>query len=216
MHKHGLMICPLMDWSAPDRAQTFKEFHQISGIWFKVKGVQAENQHNYIILWSSCIGLRMFNTWGLTDEQLKDSNNIWEKISEQIETPENFCIHRTEFQHFRQRYDGSVDDFYTHCKSKATKCKFQTGLNKKNGSSRSWYRASNTQRSRRNYSEKMTSWNSLRHLTLLTPTKQRHPTWLSSRASTTKGVITASDNSKDSQATVEAATPSHLVQIARL
>ena len=112
-----------MDWSAPDRAQTFKEFHQISGIWLKVKGVQAENQHNYIILWSVSIGL--FNTWGLTDEQLKDPNNIWEKISEQIEPPENFCIHRMEFQRFRQRDDESVDDFYTCCKSKAMECKFQ-------------------------------------------------------------------------------------------
>ena len=172
MKNHWLMICPCIDRSTPDRAQTFKEIGQISGIWFKVKGVQAENQHNYIILWPVSIGLRMINTWGLRDEQLKDPNNIWEKISEQIEPPENFCIHRMEFQRFRQRDDGSVDDFYTRCKSKATKCKFQNGLNKKN-------RGLDIGRQIRRGPERTTwkRWQVETHL--LTPTKQRHPTWQS-------------------------------------
>ena len=118
--------CLRMDWSASDRAQTFKEFRQISRMWFKVKGVKVEDQHNYIILCSGSIGLRMFNTRGLTDEQLKDPKNIWEKFSEKIEPPENVRIHSMEFQRFRQHDDEYVNDFFTHCKSKVMKCKFQT------------------------------------------------------------------------------------------
>ena len=94
----GALPHPRMDWTAPDRAQSFKEFRQIANMWFKVKKIKEEDQHNYIILWSGREGLKMFNTWGLTDDQLKVPENIWKKFSDQIEPAENFRIHRLEFQ----------------------------------------------------------------------------------------------------------------------
>ena len=91
-------------------------------LWFKIKEVEKKDQHSYIIFWSGREGLRMFNTWGLSDEQLKDPKNIWSKFSEQIVPTENFRIHRLELSEFRQRHDETFDDFYTRCKSKALKC----------------------------------------------------------------------------------------------
>ena len=48
----GALPHPRMDWTSPDRAQSFKEFRQIANMWFKVKKIKEEDQHNYIILWS--------------------------------------------------------------------------------------------------------------------------------------------------------------------
>ena len=121
---------PKMDWSMSDRAQGFKEFKQLANMWFTVKKTKVEDQHNYIILWTGREGLRMFNTWGLTNEQLKDPKNVWEKFSQQIEPPENFRIDLLEFQRFRQSDAETVDDFFTRCKEKSLKCKFQTAENR--------------------------------------------------------------------------------------
>ena len=52
-----------MDWNVLARAQTFKLFRQISRMWFKVKVVEVEDQHNYITLGSGSIDLWMFNRW---------------------------------------------------------------------------------------------------------------------------------------------------------
>ena len=116
---------PKMDWQHPNRAQAFREFKQIAEIWFTVKDIAKEQQHNYIVLWSGTIGLCIFNTLSLTKDQLKDPENIWSKFSAQLEPVENFRIHRLEFQRFQQRGDDTVDDFFTRCKEKAGLCQFR-------------------------------------------------------------------------------------------
>ena len=115
---------PKMDWGHPDRPQAYKEFKQMANMWFQVKNIPAAQQHNYIILWAGREGLRIFNTWGLTDEQLQDPNNIWDRFSKHVEPHENFRIHRLEFQRYKQGEEESVDEFYTRCKAKAIKCQF--------------------------------------------------------------------------------------------
>ena len=113
---------PSMDWSNPDRSQAFCEFKQIADMWFQIKEIKPENQHNYILLWAGKEGLRMYNTWGLTEEQLKDPANIWNKFAGQMERKENFRMHRLEFQRYKQEATESVDDFLTRCTAKALKC----------------------------------------------------------------------------------------------
>ena len=117
--------CPKMDWSNSDRPQAYQEFEQIANIWHKIKNIKESEQHNYIILWSGNEGPRMFNTWRLTDDELKDQKNVWEKFATQIEPTENFRIHRLELQRFRQSENESVDEFCTRCKAKVLKCKFK-------------------------------------------------------------------------------------------
>ncbi len=115
---------PSMDWGHPDRAQAFRDFKQIAEMWFKVKAVAEADQYNYIVLWSGREGLRMYNTWNLSEEDLKKPSNVWDKFSAQLEPTENFRIHRLEFQRFKQNDNETVDEFYTRCKAKAMKCKF--------------------------------------------------------------------------------------------
>ncbi|XP_022099493.1 uncharacterized protein LOC110984016 [Acanthaster planci] len=113
-----------MDWDSADRPQAYKDFKQTASMWLNVHNIADADQHNYIILWSGKEGLRMFNTWGLTEDELRNPQNIWDRFSKQIEPKENFRIHRLEFQRFVQLDTESVDEFYTRCKSKAMKCQF--------------------------------------------------------------------------------------------
>ena len=115
---------PTMDWSNPDRAQALREFQQIAGMWFTIKKIPAADQHTYIIMWSGKEGLRMYNTWKLTEEDVKNPTNIWKAFSNQIEPQENFRIHRLEFQRYRQGQTEHIDDFMLRCRTKAIKCKF--------------------------------------------------------------------------------------------
>jgi hypothetical protein len=114
-----------MDWNHSNRAQAFLEFKQIAEIWFKVKSIPVKEQYNYIILWSGKIGLRMYNTWGLSDTEKEAPTNIWAKFSSQIVPVENYRIHRLEFQRYQQRQDETIEDFHTRCKEKAGKCSFR-------------------------------------------------------------------------------------------
>ena len=53
---------------------------------------------------------------GLTDEELEVTRNLWNKFPSQIEPPENFPIHRLEFQWFRKSAAEMAYDFYTRNK----------------------------------------------------------------------------------------------------
>lgn len=122
---------PVFDWNSPDRAQAFREFKQLSNMWFRVKNIPVKEQYNYIVMWSGREGLRMFNTWDLSEDQCADPNNIWTHFAGQVQPTENFRIHRLEFQRFRQDNSESIEDFVLRCKSKASKCMFPA---KKQGS----------------------------------------------------------------------------------
>ena len=92
-------------------------------LWFAIRDVKPENQKNYILLWSGTEGLRRYNTWGLTQEQEKIPENIWQRFAAS-EQPENFRIHRLELRQLCQEENESVDDFITRCHTKIGKCKF--------------------------------------------------------------------------------------------
>ena len=122
----GAIPSPRMDWSNPDRSQALREFRQVANLWFKIKKTPKEEQHTYVILWSGVEGLRMFNTWKMTEEVLSDPKNVWEAFSTQLEPQENFRIHRLEFQRYRQGASESIDEFILSCRTKAAKCNFKT------------------------------------------------------------------------------------------
>ena len=114
---------PIMDWTNPDRSTSLKEFKQMCDLWFAIRDIKPEQQKNYILLWSGTEGLRRYNTWGLTQEQEKNPDIIWQRFSAS-EQPENFRIHRLELRQLCQEENESVDDFITRCHTKIGKCKF--------------------------------------------------------------------------------------------
>ena len=101
---------PSMDWTNPDRSTALKEFKQMCELWFAIKDVKPENQKNYILMWSGTEGLRRYNTWGLTEEQEKNPQNLWQRFAAS-EQPENFRIHRLELRQLCQEENESVEPF---------------------------------------------------------------------------------------------------------
>ncbi|XP_014671070.1 PREDICTED: uncharacterized protein K02A2.6-like isoform X3 [Priapulus caudatus] len=122
----GSLPTPRMDWSSPDRSQALNEFRQVANMWFTIKRIASADQHTYIILWSGKEGLRMFNTWNLTEDELNSPVNIWDAFSQQLVPRDNFRIHRLEFQRFKQGVSESIDDFVLRCRTKAAQCNFTT------------------------------------------------------------------------------------------
>ena len=56
---------------------SFQRVKQMSMLWLQVKGIEKEERHAYIILWSGTEGMRLYNyTWQLTTAQLKDPKNL--------------------------------------------------------------------------------------------------------------------------------------------
>ncbi|KAL8607946.1 hypothetical protein ACOMHN_005501 [Nucella lapillus] len=114
---------PKMDWNSPDKAQAIRDFKQLCELWFMVKTIDKPAQYTYIMLWLGTEGLRLFNTWGLTEEELQDPKNIWDKFA-QLEPADNFRIHRLELQRLSQRQGESVEDFLIRLKEKALRCRY--------------------------------------------------------------------------------------------
>ncbi len=75
-----------MDWECAERAQSFEEFKRVADMWFNIKGTKKEDQHNCIILWTGREGLKMFNTWGITEEHLKDQKHLGQ-VQRMVPTP---------------------------------------------------------------------------------------------------------------------------------
>ena len=115
---------PHMDWLATNQAQTFKLFKQRLELYFKVKKIKKEEQVSYILLQVGDEGLRRFNAWALSDEELKDPDIIFQRFVEQLEPPENFRVCRLKLMQYRQGHEECLDDFVNRCKLLALKCDF--------------------------------------------------------------------------------------------
>jgi len=86
--------CPKMDWEYSDRTQALEEFKQLATAWFQIKGIEAKDQHRYIMLWIGHEGLRILNTFNLTAEQLKEPKNIWDNFERVLKPAVNIRIAR--------------------------------------------------------------------------------------------------------------------------
>ena len=56
-------------------------------------------------------GLKRINTSGLSDEDQKEPEKLWNLFEEQLSIKVNFRIHRLEFMKYRQRVSETIDDF---------------------------------------------------------------------------------------------------------
>ena len=117
--------CPQFNWSAPNLSESFKLFQQQCNLMFDVKDIKKEKQVSHILLLTGQEGLKRFNSWGLSAEDAKTPDVIWQKFEEQLDPPENFRIARLVMQKYRQGETESIDDFVNKCKLQAQKCEFK-------------------------------------------------------------------------------------------
>ena len=70
-------------------------------------------------------GLKRLNASGMSDADKKRPDKIWELFESQLKTNLNFRVHRLHLMDYRQRSEGSVDDFVTRAHTQALKCEFE-------------------------------------------------------------------------------------------
>ena len=118
-------ILPRMDWSNPDLSGAIKMFKQRCELYFSVKDIKKEKQVDHILLFIGEEGIKMFNSWGLTDAQKKDPEEVWKRFQTQAEPKSNFRVARLYLHSFKQQENESIDAFVSRCKLQAMKCDCQ-------------------------------------------------------------------------------------------
>ena len=114
-----------MDWAAADRTAAYKLFKQKVIMYFGCKEVEKEKQVSYILLMTGDEGLKMFNSWGLSDTDSKDPDKVWEQFDAHVEPKSSFRVECLTFQRMRQRAEESSDDFVSRLTNQANLCKFK-------------------------------------------------------------------------------------------
>ena len=93
-----------MNWLAADLPTEFASFRQYCELIFR--GPFADKDEaarvTYILLWVGQEGLRMYNTWDLSDADSKKVDVIWGSFRALIEPKANFRLSRFNLHKFRQ------------------------------------------------------------------------------------------------------------------
>ena len=87
---------PRLNWLAADLPTEFASFRQYCELIFR--GPFADKDEaarvTYILLWVGQEGLRMYNTWDLSDSDSKKVDVIWGRFRALIEQKANFRLSR--------------------------------------------------------------------------------------------------------------------------
>ena len=113
-----------MDWSSADVPGTFRLFKQKCQIYFTVKDIKKEMMVNHILLYAGDDGIKLYNSWTLTDTERNDPDVVWGKFQDHIEPKVNFRLQRFYLQKYSQAAGESIDDYITRCTLQAQKCRF--------------------------------------------------------------------------------------------
>ena len=70
---------PTFDWNSLNLTESVKLFQQQCNLMFDVKEIKKEKQVSHILLLMGQEGLKIFNSWGLSDDEAKDPGKIWKK-----------------------------------------------------------------------------------------------------------------------------------------
>ena len=118
-------IIPRMRWDDPDRPNAIKIFHQQCELYFSVKNVAPNKQVDHILLFTGATGLKLYNSWGLPDDEKKDPKTVWSKFETQLHPKTNFRVARLYLQRYVQQENESADDFISRLKLQAYTCAFR-------------------------------------------------------------------------------------------
>ena len=85
---------PSMDWSSADLPTTFYNFKQYCELIFSGPQVDKDEatRVTYVLLWVGQEGLRMYNTWDLTDDARKKLSVLWNGFARMIEPKTNYRL----------------------------------------------------------------------------------------------------------------------------
>ena len=119
-------ISPRMKWADPDQSNAIHIFKQQCQLFFSVKNVKKEKQVDHILLFAGEEGIKLFNSWDLSDQDKKDPDKVWDTFIQHIEPLSNWRVARMYLQKIIQERDESIDAFVTKLKLHSKKCNFRT------------------------------------------------------------------------------------------
>ena len=115
-----------MVWKTTDPSDEFKIFKQRMELTLDDQEVTNKaKQAVKIKLGVGSQGLRALNSSGLTEDQMKDPQQLWKFFEDKLTVKVNFRIHRLELMKFRIQHGESVDNFVQRCKEKGSFCDFE-------------------------------------------------------------------------------------------
>lgn len=117
---------PHMDWNDTNLPTAFKTFKQYCQLIFNGPLSKKEDKEKaiHILLWIAEEGLKVFNSFELSDEDKAKTDTIFDKFTKYLEPKSSLRIGRFQLQGSRQTKDESVDSFMARCKLQAQKCRF--------------------------------------------------------------------------------------------
>lgn len=117
---------PHMDWNDTNLPTAFKTFKQYCQLIFNgpLSKKEEKEKATYILLWIGEEGLKVFNSFELSDENKAKTDTIFDKFTKYLEPKSSFRIGRFQLQGSRKTKDESVDSFMARCKLQAQKCRF--------------------------------------------------------------------------------------------
>lgn len=117
---------PSFDWQSNNLPTAFDNFEQYCKLIFTgplSKKSDAEKV-TFLLLWLGQEGIKVYNSWDLTDQEKAKPEVVFEKFKKHFEPKSNFRINRYHLHNYRQQSNESTDDFIARCKIQARKCKY--------------------------------------------------------------------------------------------
>ena len=117
---------PHMDWNDTNLPTAFTTLKQYCQLIFNgpLRKKEDKEKATYILLWIGEEGLKVFNSFELSDEDKAKTDTIFDKFTKYLEPKSSLRIGRFQLQGSRQTKDESVDSFMARCKLQAQKCRF--------------------------------------------------------------------------------------------
>lgn len=108
-----------------DKTEKFSLWKQRIDIYSQVTDIKNEALVPHILQGLDDEGLKIYNSFTLTDAQKKSPQAIFEKFEERLKINKpNFRAARLDLHFYYQKKEETLDDFYTRCKQKTSECKF--------------------------------------------------------------------------------------------
>ena len=115
-----------MNWDNQDTSEAMTMFKQQMQMVFRRKKItDKQDQADEILLRVGEIGLRKFNSWGLTAKDAADPDVIWEKFEEYGNTCHNFQLAGLQIITMRQNENEPIDEYMMRTRIQAKKCKYR-------------------------------------------------------------------------------------------
>ncbi|XP_062855044.1 uncharacterized protein LOC134318174 [Trichomycterus rosablanca] len=116
---------PVMNWSDQDLSEAMSLFKQKMTLYLEDDEItDAAKQARKICRGIGDEGLKRLNASGLSDDEKKVPNTLWNFFEGQLKLNVNFRIHRLQLMQYRQKPGECIDDFVTRARTLALKCQF--------------------------------------------------------------------------------------------